>query len=528
MHFLPDVYVPCEQCGGKRYNRETLDIRFKGKTIADVLEMPIEEALEFFAHIPKITPAAADAARRRARTTCGSGSPRRRSRAARRSASSSRASSARSPPARTLYILDEPTTGLHFADIEKLLEVLQRLVDAGNSVVVIEHNLDVIKTADRLIDMGPEGGEEGGRLIAAGTPEEVAAVEESATGGFLSGLVTPAVAARAPPPAGRGCPPRPSGAGLARQSSRRPRRAARSARSSATARGAVGSAAGRWPSRRGSISSSHGLALHHVDPVGPRAAAASSTASARRVPRNRSPAPSSTPQPGGDRAAADGVEEHRPALGLAVVVDGVRARQEAEGRAPAPARPPDFVMPCSNQHIEPALSPASTMPACHASRRIASTPVGPPQREQVDQRAAADVDHVLREEVLAQRDRVRAEPEQRDGRRLAQLVAERGVEAADLVLGVAAGGGEQADPRLAGGRERADVVVERRVAGVHREPAAAHREDRRDAPGAARAGLPRRRRRALPAVRRQLRLRRAEMLGGSASSTTSPPTASTR
>jgi excinuclease ABC subunit A len=190
MHFLPDVYVPCEQCHGKRYNRETLDIRFKGKTIADVLEMPIEEALGFFAHIPKI--------RRRLQTlhdvgldymrlgqpaTTLSGGEAQRVKLA--------SELAKVATGRTLYILDEPTTGLHFADIQRLLEVLQRLVDQGNSVVVIEHNLDVIKTADRLIDMGPEGGEEGGRLIAAGTPEEIAAVEESHTGRFLREMVKP-------------------------------------------------------------------------------------------------------------------------------------------------------------------------------------------------------------------------------------------------------------------------------------------------------------------------------------------------
>ncbi|HEY7075264.1 MAG TPA: excinuclease ABC subunit UvrA, partial [Solirubrobacteraceae bacterium] len=191
MHFLPDVYVPCEQCHGKRYNKETLDIRFKGRTIADVLEMPIEEAVEFFAHIPKI--------RRRLQTlhdvgldymrlgqpaTTLSGGEAQRVKLA--------SELCKVATGRTLYILDEPTTGLHFADIEKLLEVLQRLVDQGNSVVVIEHNLDVIKTADRIIDMGPEGGEEGGQVMATGTPEEVAAVQQSYTGGFLRGLVEPA------------------------------------------------------------------------------------------------------------------------------------------------------------------------------------------------------------------------------------------------------------------------------------------------------------------------------------------------
>ncbi len=191
MHFLPDVYVPCEQCGGKRYNRETLDIRFKGKTIADILEMPVEEAVDFFAHIPKI--------HRRLQTlydvglgyirigqpaTTLSGGEAQRVKLA--------SELSKVATGRTLYILDEPTTGLHFADIQRLLDVLQRLVDAGNSVVVIEHNLDVIKVADRLIDLGPEGGEEGGRLVASGTPEQVAGVDGSHTGAYLRALVEPA------------------------------------------------------------------------------------------------------------------------------------------------------------------------------------------------------------------------------------------------------------------------------------------------------------------------------------------------
>jgi excinuclease ABC subunit A len=196
MHFLPDVYVPCETCGGKRYNRETLEVRFKGKSIADVLEMSVEEALAFFAKIPKI--------RRRLQTlhdvgldyiklgqpaTTLSGGE------AQRVKLSSELSKVAT--GRTLYILDEPTTGLHFADIEKLLEVLQRLVDAGNTVLVIEHNLDVIKQADWLVDLGPEGGEAGGEVIAGGTPEQVAEVEESYTGQFLRQLLPSAAAAAA-------------------------------------------------------------------------------------------------------------------------------------------------------------------------------------------------------------------------------------------------------------------------------------------------------------------------------------------
>ncbi len=191
MHFLPDVYVPCEQCHGKRYNRETLEVRFKGKNISDILEMPIEEALEFFAHIPKI--------RRRLQalfdvglgymrvgqpaTTLSGGEAQRVKLAA---------ELCKVATGRTLYILDEPTTGLHFADIQRLLEVLGRLVDAGNSVIVIEHNLDVIKVADRIIDLGPEGGDEGGQVIATGTPEQIAETPGSYTGAFLQGLLPPA------------------------------------------------------------------------------------------------------------------------------------------------------------------------------------------------------------------------------------------------------------------------------------------------------------------------------------------------
>jgi excinuclease ABC subunit A len=184
MHFLPDVYVPCETCHGRRYNRETLEVRFKGKSIADVLEMSVEEALRFFAKIPKL--------RRRLQTlhdvgldyiklgqpaTTLSGGEAQRVKLA--------AELCKVATGRTLYILDEPTTGLHFADIEKLLEVLQRLVDSGNTVLVIEHNLDVIKQADWIVDLGPEGGEAGGEVIAAGTPEQVAEVEESFTGRYL-------------------------------------------------------------------------------------------------------------------------------------------------------------------------------------------------------------------------------------------------------------------------------------------------------------------------------------------------------
>ncbi|MGZ5348524.1 MAG: excinuclease ABC subunit UvrA, partial [Solirubrobacterales bacterium] len=188
MHFLPDVYVPCEQCHGKRYNRETLEIRFKGKSIADVLEMPVAEAVEFFRDIPKIArrlqtlhDVGLDYIRLGQPATQLSGGEAQRVKLA--------TELSKVATGETLYILDEPTTGLHFADVQRLLDVLGRLVDAGNTVVVIEHNLDVIKTADHVIDLGPEGGEAGGEIIATGTPEQIAAVPGSYTGQFLAGLV---------------------------------------------------------------------------------------------------------------------------------------------------------------------------------------------------------------------------------------------------------------------------------------------------------------------------------------------------
>ncbi|MDG2501862.1 MAG: excinuclease ABC subunit UvrA, partial [Porticoccaceae bacterium] len=188
MHFLPDIYVPCDVCQGKRYNRETLDIHFKGKNIHQVLEMTIEEAREFFDAVPAI-------ARKlqtlidvglsyislgQSATTLSGGEAQRVKLAKELS---------KRDTGKTLYILDEPTTGLHFHDIEQLLAVLHRLRDHGNTVVVIEHNLDVIKTADWVVDLGPEGGSGGGQIVAAGTPEEVAKVKGSHTGRFLKGIL---------------------------------------------------------------------------------------------------------------------------------------------------------------------------------------------------------------------------------------------------------------------------------------------------------------------------------------------------
>jgi excinuclease ABC subunit A len=184
MHFLPDVYVPCEECKGKRYNRETLEIQFKGKTIADVLDMTVDEALEFFASFPRIKKKLLTLSNvglgyihlGQQATTLSGGEAQR----VKLSTELSKVATGR-----TFYILDEPTTGLHFEDIKMLLRVLNELVDRGNTVVVIEHNLDVIKTADWIIDLGPEGGDDGGRIIAEGTPEEVATIKESYTGQFL-------------------------------------------------------------------------------------------------------------------------------------------------------------------------------------------------------------------------------------------------------------------------------------------------------------------------------------------------------
>ena len=185
MQFLPDIYVPCEVCKGARYNRETLEVHYKGQTIADVLGMSVEEGLALFANIPPI------ARHLQTLTDVGLGyiklgqpAPTLSGGEAQRVKLASEL--AKRATGRTLYVLDEPTTGLHFEDVSKLLGVLHRLVDAGNSVIVIEHNLDVIKTADWILDLGPEGGDKGGEIIAQGPPERVAKVPESYTGHFLA------------------------------------------------------------------------------------------------------------------------------------------------------------------------------------------------------------------------------------------------------------------------------------------------------------------------------------------------------
>jgi excinuclease ABC subunit A len=184
MHFLPDVYVTCDVCKGKRYNRETLEVEFKGKSIADVLDMTVEEGARFFSAVPAVRDKLETLARvglgyikvGQQATTLSGGEAQRVKLAKELS---------KRATGRTLYILDEPTTGLHFHDVAKLLEVLHELVEQGNTVLVIEHNLEVIKTADWIIDLGPEGGDGGGTIVAAGTPEDVVEVEASYTGRFL-------------------------------------------------------------------------------------------------------------------------------------------------------------------------------------------------------------------------------------------------------------------------------------------------------------------------------------------------------
>jgi excinuclease ABC subunit A len=189
MHFLPDVFVTCEVCQGKRFNRETLEILYKGKTISDVLEMTIEEAEEFFKNIPAlksklktITSVGLDYIHLGQPATTLSGGEAQRVKLAKELSKRS--------TGQTLYILDEPTTGLHFHDIRNLLGVISKLVDAGNSVIIIEHNLDVIKTADYIIDLGPDGGDKGGEVLACGTPEEVVKVKQSYTGQYLKPCLT--------------------------------------------------------------------------------------------------------------------------------------------------------------------------------------------------------------------------------------------------------------------------------------------------------------------------------------------------
>ena len=188
MHFLPDVYVPCEVCHGKRYNRETLEVKYKDQNISDVLDMTVEDALHFFENIPKI--------KRKLQTiydvglgyiTLGQPATTLSGGEAQRVKLASELH--RRSTGRTLYILDEPTTGLHVDDIARLLKVLQRLVENGDTVLVIEHNLDVIKAADYLLDLGPEGGDKGGQIVATGTPEEVAKVKESYTGHYLKPIL---------------------------------------------------------------------------------------------------------------------------------------------------------------------------------------------------------------------------------------------------------------------------------------------------------------------------------------------------
>jgi len=188
MHFLPDVYVTCDVCGGKRFNNETLNVRYKGKNIHDVLHMSVEEAAEFFSAVPSI--------KRKLDTLVSVGLEYIKLGQSALTLSGGEAQRvklslelSKRSTGKTLYILDEPTTGLHFADVKKLIEVLQKLIKAGNTVLMIEHNLDVIKTADYIIDLGPEGGDKGGEVIVSGTPEQVAVCSRSYTGQFLKNIL---------------------------------------------------------------------------------------------------------------------------------------------------------------------------------------------------------------------------------------------------------------------------------------------------------------------------------------------------
>jgi excinuclease ABC subunit A len=189
MHFLPDVYITCEVCHGKRYNHETLEIRFKGKNIFEILDMSVDEAAEFFKNIPSVYKKLETLQEvglgyiklGQSATTLSGGEAQRIKLATELSKRST---------GKTLYILDEPTTGLHFADVKKLLHVLHTLVEKGNTVIVIEHNLDVIKTSDHIIDLGPEGGDGGGTVVAEGTPEQIIKVKSSHTGKFLKRVLT--------------------------------------------------------------------------------------------------------------------------------------------------------------------------------------------------------------------------------------------------------------------------------------------------------------------------------------------------
>lgn len=188
MHFLPDVYVPCEVCHGTRFNQETLDIKFKGKSIYDVLEMRVEEAYHFFENVPRVKnklQMLMDVGL--GYIKLGQSAPTLSGGEASRVKLSKELQ--KKPTGKSLYILDEPTTGLHIDDIKKLLVILNRIVDSGNTVIVIEHNLDLIKVADYIIDLGPEGGDRGGKVIATGTPEEIIKVKESYTGQFLKPLL---------------------------------------------------------------------------------------------------------------------------------------------------------------------------------------------------------------------------------------------------------------------------------------------------------------------------------------------------
>jgi len=305
MHFLPDVYVPCEVCGGARYNRETLEVTFKGKNIGDVLDMSCEEALSFFANQPTIA--------RHLQTLVdvglgyirlGQPAPTLSGGEAQRVKLSSELS--RRSTGHTLYVLDEPTTGLHFDDVRKLLEVLSRLVDQGNTVIVIEHNLDVIKTADWIVDLGPEGGERGGHVVVEGTPEDVAAMPGSYTGEVLAPVLDRQVGPAPVAPRGR-----------ARRSPVTTRATTRSA-----TRAATGATAPKRGATRTAASKAAGRAL-----TAPKGAASRTTAPKGAASRT------TAPKGAGSRTTAPKGAASRTAAGAQRAAPRAAARRSATGSA---------------------------------------------------------------------------------------------------------------------------------------------------------------------------------------------------
>ena len=352
MNFLPDVYVPCEVCHGARYNRETLEVHFKGKSIAEVLDMSIEEGADFFAGLPSIA--------RHLKTLVdvglgyvrlGQPAPTLSGGEAQRVKLASELQ--KRSTGRTIYVLDEPTTGLHFEDVRKLLGVLGRLVDQGNSVIVIEHNLDVIKTADWVVDLGPEGGTGGGRVVAEGTPEEVAAVPESHTGRFLEHVLGDRVAAKAKK-SGAG-----DGAGLRRRRAgrRRPSDGGKSRRRSAASKAVEVGTAASAQRRRAAAKSAKPVGRGRQDARRPSATRRPSGVRPAKAPARRRRAAAATSGERGSSAPQQLVDHEVERFGGALFAGGVelvgpieeaahhRARRADPGRPPGPGQAQQHPLP---------------------------------------------------------------------------------------------------------------------------------------------------------------------------------------